>query len=104
MLITMIIDWFKSLFATSKHPRANNPPQPLSHAERGDIARSNHINNFAEAGFPFFSLMASNDERDCNWCKANDGKKFPIDTDINQLIRDNCTCEYCRCTVRAQRR
>lgn len=66
--------------------------------------RLDTIRRMSDTGFSFFSLMSPKDERECDWCRANDGKKFPIDTDINQLIRDNCTCEYCRCTVRAQRR
>ncbi|RIY41942.1 hypothetical protein CJP73_00400 [Neopusillimonas maritima] len=68
------------------------------------LSRIKNISRISDAGFPLFSLMASNDERDCAWCKANNGKKLPIDTDINWLIKENCTCEYCRCTVRPHRR
>lgn len=71
---------------------------------RHRLGRSEHIKQLSDAGFPFFSLMASNDERDCDWCKTNNGKKLPIDTDINWLIKEKCTCEYCRCTVRPHRR
>lgn len=66
--------------------------------------RHEHIKRISDAGFPFFSLMDCQDERDCAWCKTNSGKKFPIETDINALIKENCSCEYCRCGLRAMRR
>lgn len=70
---------------------------------RHRLARDESIERISDAEFPFFALIASNDERDCSWCKASSGKKFPVDTDINKLIEENCTCEYCRCTVAAKR-
>ncbi len=36
------------------------------------------------------------DERDCAWCKANDGVKFIISEDLNNKINQNCTCEWNR--------
>jgi len=35
-------------------------------------------------------------DRDCTWCKQQDGKKYPLNVDIDKLIQDNCTCVYCR--------
>lgn len=66
--------------------------------------RLNTMRRLSGAGFSFFSLLSPKDERECDWCKDTSGKKFPIRTDINQLIRDNCTCEYCRCCVVPQRK
>lgn len=65
--------------------------------------RAESISRISDAGYSLFTLSASNDERDCAWCKANDKQTFSIGTDIDKLIKDNCRCEYCRCAVIAKR-
>lgn len=67
-------------------------------------ARQSSLLKMRDAGFPKFHLMDCKDERDCQWCKKFSGSIMPITTDINKIIRENCTCEYCRCGLRAVRK
>lgn len=41
-------------------------------------------------------IASPSGDRDCTWCKQQDGKKYPLNVDIDKLIQDNCTCEHCR--------
>lgn len=68
----------------------------FNHSRRRDIAR------MKSAGFSQYSPMSCRDNRDCDWCTSMDGKPLPIDVDFVQLIKENCTCDYCRCVVQAK--
>lgn len=119
--IQMIIEVLKSIFGLGSKPKAKRRPikraqtakdlslgakKPTTAAlmlAKHRLSRLESIERIRDAGYESFSLQDSNDERDCAWCKVNSGKKFPIDTDINKLIRESCACEYCRCWIRAER-
>lgn len=51
------------------------------------------LNQLRGSGIKKFKLSAPNDERTCSWCKAQSGLDLPVDTDVNELIRQNCSCE-----------
>jgi len=36
------------------------------------------------------TLVGTGDE--CEWCRANEGKRFPIQQDPNELLAQHCTC------------
>ena len=38
------------------------------------------------------SLVTPNAGNECAWCRANEGKRFPVAEDPNELIERNCTC------------
>lgn len=61
-----------------------------------DIARMKGI------GITQYSPMSCGDSRDCEWCASMNGKVLAIDVDFVQLIKENCTCDYCRCVVQAK--
>lgn len=77
--------------------------EAIRHRSRHRVQMMRDVRRISDAGFSCFSFVASNDERDCEWCKSTNGEYFPIDADINLLIKKNCTCEYCRCCIKAIR-
>jgi hypothetical protein len=42
------------------------------------------------------TYQVAGDERDCIWCKANNGLKFRVSDEINEIIKTNCTCDWNR--------
>lgn len=68
----------------------------FNHNRNRDIARMKEI------GITQYSPLSCGDNRDCEWCASMNGKLLPINTDFAQLIKDNCTCDYCRCVVQAK--
>lgn len=66
-------------------------------------ARASHLSKIREAGFKGYRFIPANDERDCAWCKNNAGRKFNINVNIESLIKDNCSCDYCRATISPER-
>lgn len=60
-------------------------------------SREENIKGYKKIGVKRFKLSSVADERDCAWCRRQDGKYKPIDTDINELIDRNCICDsHCR--------
>lgn len=53
-------------------------------------------------GIKQYSPMSCRDKRDCDWCTSMDGKLISVEVDFVKLIEDNCTCDYCRCTLEAK--
>ncbi|MEW9857876.1 hypothetical protein [Pseudomonas putida] len=68
----------------------------FDHNRHRDIARMKGL------GIKQYSPMSCGDNRDCDWCASMDGKLFSVEVDFVQLIKENCTCEYCRCVLQAK--
>ncbi|AHC85729.1 hypothetical protein X970_10995 [Pseudomonas monteilii SB3101] len=68
----------------------------FNHKRHGDIAR------MKGAGIHQYSPMSCGDNRDCDWCTSMNGKLISVDVDFVQLIKQNCTCDYCRCVLQAK--
>ncbi|MFK3641236.1 hypothetical protein [Pseudomonas protegens] len=66
------------------------------HSRRECIAR------ISAAGLKSYSVLSCGDERDCDWCKSMDGKSIITSQDFDDLAEQNCSCEYCRCTLIAK--
>lgn len=68
----------------------------FAHNMHGAIAR------MKDAGIKQYSPMSCGDNRDCDWCTSMDGKLISVEVDFVQLIKENCTCDYCRCSLQAK--
>lgn len=68
----------------------------FDHNRHRDIARMKSI------GIAQYAPMSCGDGRDCPWCTSMDGKLISVDVDFVQLIKENCTCDYCRCSLQAK--
>lgn len=68
----------------------------FDHNRHRDIARMKGL------GIKQYSPMSCGDNRDCDWCTAMDGKLISVEVDFVQLIKENCTCDYCRCSLQAK--
>lgn len=66
------------------------------HNRHRDIARMKGL------GIKHYSPMSCGDNRDCDWCASMDGKLISVEVDFVQLIKENCTCDHCRCVLRAK--
>lgn len=67
-----------------------------------DHNRHSAIARIKSAGFKHYSPMSCGDNRDCDWCTSMDGKLISVEVDFVQLIKENCTCDYCRCVLQAK--
>ena len=68
----------------------------FNHNRHRDIARMKTLR------VTQYSPMSCGDGRDCEWCASMDGKLISVDVDFVKLIKDNCSCDYCRCGLRAK--
>lgn len=68
----------------------------FDHNRHRDIARMKSL------GIKQYSPMSCGDNRDCDWCTSMDGKLISVEVDFVQLIKENCTCDYCRCVLQAK--
>lgn len=68
----------------------------FNHNRHREIAKMKRI------GVNQYSPMSCGDNRDCNWCTSMDGKLISVEVDFVQLIKENCTCDYCRCVLQAK--
>lgn len=68
----------------------------FDHNRHRDIARMKGL------GIKQYSPMSCGDNRDCDWCTSMDGKPISVEVDFVQLIKENCTCDYCRCVLQAK--
>ncbi|MFV3380295.1 hypothetical protein [Pseudomonas sp. NY15354] len=68
----------------------------FDHNRHRDIARMKSL------GIKEFSPMSCGDNRDCDWCASMNGKLISVEVDFVQLIKENCTCDYCRCVLKAK--
>lgn len=60
---------------------------------------SNRIESFQKMlslGIENVTYMACKDEKDCEWCKANDGIKFVVSEALNTEINQSCKCDWNR--------
>lgn len=92
-----------SLTAEGLRRGAKNSATAVFMHARHRVGRLETIDRLQDAGYKRFSLQSCNNERECAWCKANSGKQFSIDTNIDRLIEESCTYEYCRCHLAAKR-
>lgn len=68
----------------------------FNHNRHREIAKMKSI------GVTQYSSMACGDNSDCEWCTSMDGKLISVEVDFVQLIKENCTCDYCRCVLQAK--
>lgn len=68
----------------------------FDHNRHRDIARMKGL------GIKQYSPMCCGDNRDCGWCTSMDGKLISVEVDFVELIKENCTCDYCRCVLQAK--
>lgn len=68
----------------------------FDHNRHRDIARMKNL------GIKQYSPMSCGDNRDCDWCASMDGKPISVEVDFVQLIKEHCTCDYCRCVLQAK--
>lgn len=64
--------------------------------------RHRAIAKMKSIGITQYSPMSCGDTRDCKWCTSMDGKLISVEVDFVQLIKENCTCDYCRCVLQAK--
>lgn len=64
--------------------------------------RHRAIANMKGIGITQYSPMSCGDNRDCKWCTSMNGKLISVEVDFVQLIKENCTCDYCRCVLQAK--
>lgn len=67
-----------------------------------DHNRHREIARMKGLGIKQYSPMSCGDKRDCDWCTAMNGKLISVEVDFVQLIKENCTCDYCRCSLQAE--
>lgn len=67
-----------------------------------DHNRHREIARMKDLGIKQYSPMSCGDNRDCDWCTSMDGKLISVEVDFVQLIKENCTCDYCRCALQAK--
>ncbi|RJX75802.1 hypothetical protein DZ860_03350 [Vibrio sinensis] len=58
--------------------------------------RLESLQKIMDAGFFEVIYRSSGDERDCPWCEANNGNRFPVSEEANEAIKTNCTCAWNR--------
>ncbi len=75
---------------------------PLYYRATFDHNRHQQIAKMKSLGILHYSPMTCGDERDCDWCTSMNGKLLSVDVDFVQLLKQNCTCEYCRCVLQAK--
>ncbi|MDA3049070.1 hypothetical protein OFO03_06290 [Campylobacter sp. JMF_02 ED1] len=50
------------------------------------------IKKFKEMNIKKIEFFCVDDERTCEFCKSNNGKKFDINDDLADFVDDHCTC------------
>lgn len=76
-----------------------NPKEALKQVYYRATFELNRLENFQKmlsAGISKATYHSCNDERDCAWCKANNGVRFSVSEDLNNEINQNCTCDWNR--------
>ncbi|WP_085747312.1 hypothetical protein [Pseudomonas sp. R45(2017)] len=68
----------------------------FDHNRRREVARMKSL------GIKQYSPLSCGDNRDCDWCTSMNGKLLSVEVDFVQLIKENCTCDYCRCVLLAK--
>ena len=76
--------------------------EPLYHKATFNHNRHRNIARMKSAGISQYAPISCGDGRDCTWCTSMDGKLVSVDVDFVQLIKENCTCDYCRCYLQAE--
>lgn len=71
---------------------------------RATFAKSHNeqLKQYRESGIKEFKILSANDEQECSWCDSMNNKIYSVNTDINKLISENCTCvSHCRICTKA---
>lgn len=76
--------------------------EPLYLKATFNHTRHRNIARMKSAGITQYSPMSCGDGRDCDWCSSMDGKLISIEVDFVQLIKEKCTCDYCRCVLQTK--
>lgn len=80
--------------------KQENPKQILKKLHYQAYSNHRHdeeIAKYKKLGFKKYVFYVVIDERCCSWCKKQNGKEFDILTNINELIKNNCSCYgHCR--------
>jgi hypothetical protein len=58
--------------------------------------RIENIERMLSLGIENATYTSCKDERDCEWCKANDGRKFIVSEAINAEVNQRCSCDWNR--------
>ncbi|XNJ86646.1 hypothetical protein AB6C47_003030 [Vibrio cyclitrophicus] len=58
--------------------------------------RIESLQRMTSLGIGNVTYMACKDEKDCEWCKANDGVKFIVSEALNTEINQSCKCDWNR--------
>lgn len=86
---------------TSDGLKLQNPKAILSNMWSGaTIIKSRHDNHAkaVESGVKKFTLHASGDKSECEWCKEH--LEVEMGSEILRLMDENCTCEpYSKCFI-----
>ncbi|EOS9876915.1 hypothetical protein ACNKTV_004741 [Vibrio parahaemolyticus] len=61
-----------------------------------EVTRIEKFQQMLSVGFTTAIYKSCRDERDCAWCKENDGVKFTVSEDLNTELNQNCTCDWNR--------
>ncbi|EPM4074616.1 hypothetical protein [Vibrio parahaemolyticus] len=82
-----------------------NPKEALKQVYYRATFEANRIENFNKmlsAGIEQATYTSCGDERDCGWCKVNNGVKFKISEALNTEINQGCTCDWNRGFFKAE--
>lgn len=84
--------------------KLNNPKYAIlsiEHKAGGDYNRYAFIQEFKTSKvLSKVKIICPIDAKTCEWCKSINEKSLSVDTNINLLIQDNCTCEdWNRCVI-----
>lgn len=61
-----------------------------------EASRIEKFQKMLSTGIVEATYNSCKDERDCEWCKVNDGVKFTISESLNTEINQSCTCKWNR--------
>jgi len=62
---------------------------------RNKVSSAIELNETSFSNIKFVKLSSCMDERDCSWCKENDGKLF-LTHEAFEIMNENCKCDYFR--------
>jgi len=77
----------------------SNPKYALKQVYYRATFEENRLENFQKmisVGVSEATYKSCSDERDCSWCKANNGVVFSVSKDLNNEINKNCKCDWNR--------
>ncbi|MEZ9270009.1 hypothetical protein AB4147_02160 [Vibrio cyclitrophicus] len=79
-----------------KLPDPKNALNQVYYRASFEASRIEGFNKMLDIGISTATYNSSNGDKDCLWCKTNDGMKFTISEALNNEVNENCSCDWNR--------